>query len=81
VARGLRSAGFDVPIEAPRRLVVEAINSLPPEFALAMDNVAITVEEVAGDEIANGQAIFDVYIGVPLTTRLRWNIQPDKILI
>jgi predicted Zn-dependent protease with MMP-like domain len=72
------SGGVDVPLEAFRQLVAEALDSLPEAFGRAMDNVAVTVEEEA-----EGRDLFGLYIGVPLTRRRyrEWTVHPDRIII
>jgi predicted Zn-dependent protease with MMP-like domain len=70
--------GFDVPLEQFEELVAEAVDSLPEEFGRAMSNVAVVVEEEA-----QGQRLFGLYQGHPLTHyRIRqWSVHPDKIII
>jgi len=46
--------------------VGDALDSLPEEFLKAMTNVVIAVEEEA-----EGRDLFGLYLGVPLTKRLR----------
>jgi predicted Zn-dependent protease with MMP-like domain len=75
------AGGLDVSLSEFRRLVADAIDGLPAEFQRAMDNVAITVEDVADAKIADGRELFGVYIGTPLTKRRLWNVHPDKIII
>lgn len=67
-------------------LVVEALDSLPPEIAAAMENVDVVVEdqppahELAG--LPPGVTLFGLYQGVPLTGRGQYgNALPDKISI
>jgi predicted Zn-dependent protease with MMP-like domain len=57
----------------------EAIESLPPELARAMSNVAIVVE----DEPPPGMPLLGLYQGVPLTSRTSGysGALPDKITI
>jgi predicted Zn-dependent protease with MMP-like domain len=76
-------SAFEVSAKEFGAMVAEVLDTLPEEFARAMDNVAITVEDVASDEVAKGQTILGVYIGVPLTLRRhwQWNVHPDKIII
>src|SRR5436189_2308595 len=56
----------------------EALDSLPPELRDAMSNVAIVIE----DEPPDGQPLFGLYQGVPLTRRTSaYAALPDKISI
>lgn len=72
------AVGVHVSLEDFELLVADAVDSLPEEFGRAMTNVAIVVEEEA-----EGQPLFGLYQGHPLTyARLRqWSIHPDKIII
>jgi len=68
-------------------LVERAFDGLPPELASLLDNVAIVVEDwpeystplVSGD----GEALYGLYEGIPLTERGAgyYGILPDKITI
>jgi predicted Zn-dependent protease with MMP-like domain len=71
-----RDDGFDVPIAEFQALVVAATDALPLEFRSAMDSLVISVEEAPD----HGEA-FGRYVGVPMTKRRLWNIQPDKIIL
>src|SRR5689334_9324676 len=57
----------------------EAVESLPPELATAMSNVAILVE----DEPPPGMPLLGLYQGIPLTLRTSGysGALPDKITI
>jgi predicted Zn-dependent protease with MMP-like domain len=71
---------IDVPRAAFEHLVSEALDSLPPELAGLMDNVAIFVE----DDPPPGQSLFGLYEGVPLTSRSSSSYMmamPDRITI
>ena len=59
-------------------LVGDALTGLPAEFAAAMENVAIIIEDHA-----EGQNLFGLYEGVPLTRRGAYYgaVLPDKITI
>ena len=60
-------------------LVADALDSLPPELARLMDNVAIFVE----DEFTGERDLLGLYEGVPLTERdsaYRF-VSPDRITI
>jgi predicted Zn-dependent protease with MMP-like domain len=72
------SDGFDVPIDEFKKMVADAVDSLPEAFGKAMTNVAIVIEEEA-----QGRKLFGLYQGHPLASyRLRqWAIHPDKITI
>src|SRR5262249_47593577 len=59
-------------------LVSDALDTLPPELAALMDNVAVFVEDQARD-----RELLGLYEGVPLTERdsaYQW-IAPDRITI
>jgi len=72
------------------RLLAEALEQLPEEFAAALDNVAIVVEdEPQVDDLASvglepeeGDELFGLYLGVPLTERDSFYSElPDRIAI
>ncbi|MBX6388894.1 MAG: metallopeptidase family protein [Frankia sp.] len=67
----------DVAPERFEELVVEAIDSLPPELGRQMSNVAVLVEEGTPD------GLLGLYEGVPLTERGDWYsaVLPDRITI
>ncbi len=56
---------IDVSREDFEELVADALDSLPPELAKLMDNVAIFVE----DDPPPGQNLLGLYQGIPLTER------------
>ena len=61
------------------QLVHDALETIPAEFANAMENVAVMVEEHA-----EGRALFGLYQGVPLTKRGPMSYGgafPDRITI
>lgn len=70
-------------------LVVEAIDSLPPEIHAWLDNVAIVVgeqptrEQLGQAGLRPGQLLFGLYVGVPKTQRgfTYGETVPDKIII
>ena len=73
-------------------LVEEAVTQLPEEFAEALDNVAVMVEEEPSDEDLEGVGIdpddpdrdelFGLYQGTPLTDRDSfYSALPDRVLI
>lgn len=71
------------------QLVEEALDSLPPEFAQALDNVAIMVEDHASREQLDDVELEDpyhllgLYEGIPLTERPNGyaGALPDRITI
>lgn len=71
------------------RLVAEAIDDLPEEFAAKMDNVAIVIEEEATPALKASmgmrpfERLLGVYQGIPLTQRSSGYslTPPDKIVI
>ena len=70
-------------------LVEEAFNRLPPQFATALDNVRIVVEDYPDDEVVDKMRLrskydlLGLYQGVPLPARGTWYgmtpSTPDKI--
>ena len=73
-------------------LVEEALVQLPEEFAEALDNVAVMVEEEPADEDLEGVGIdpedperdelFGLYQGTPLTERDSfYSALPDRVLV
>ena len=71
------------------RLVAEALDSLPPEFAERLENVDVVVEryptrrQLQAGGVPHGQTLFGLYEGVPLTARRASYglVLPDKITI
>lgn len=72
------------------QLVAEALELLPDEFAAELDNVAVVVEdepqaedlEAAGLEPEEGDELFGLYQGIPLTERDSFYAGlPDRIAI
>jgi predicted Zn-dependent protease with MMP-like domain len=72
-----------------RRLVAEAVDTIPRRFRRHLKNIAIVVEDepspglLAEMEIEPPDTLFGLYQGVPLTER-RWdygNTLPDRITI
>jgi predicted Zn-dependent protease with MMP-like domain len=62
-------------------LVAEALDTIPPELADLMDNVAIFVED---DAPPDDPALLGLYEGTPLTERDAWwasGSLPDRISI
>ena len=71
-----------------RQLVKEAMNSLPPEFAKKLDNVAVVIEDSPTKEklrrlkLPSWTLLFGLYEGVPQTKRGYYSgTLPDKITI
>lgn len=69
-------------------LVATALDSMPDEFAKAMDNVEVvvevwpTAEELAAGRVGTGSTLFGLYRGVPQTRRGNYvGALPDKIII
>jgi predicted Zn-dependent protease with MMP-like domain len=72
-----------------RRLVSEAIDTVPREFRKHLDNIAIVVEDEPSDELLDEMEIeppdtlFGLYQGIPLPQR-QWahgNALPDRITL
>jgi len=70
------------------KLVQEAINSLPSEFAKKLDNVSIVVQEAPSyyqltkTNLPQNSLLFGLYEGVPKTKRANYSgVLPDKITI
>jgi predicted Zn-dependent protease with MMP-like domain len=60
-------------------LVNDALAELPPQFAQAMENVAVIVEDHA-----EGRNLFGLYEGIPLTRRGPMSyggVMPDRITL
>ncbi len=72
-----------------RRLVSEAIASLPPHVAERLQNVEVVVEdrptreELAMAGVEPRETLFGLYTGTPLTERGSWYglVLPDKITL
>lgn len=70
------------------RLVGEALDSLPAEFAEKLNNVAVTIEDRPSSELLAEMRLppwallFGLYRGVPQTKRgIYYSSPPDKITI
>jgi len=72
-----------------RRLVSEAIDTIPREFRQHLDNIAIVVEDEPSDDLLDEMEIeppgtlFGLYQGIPLPER-QWahgNVLPDRITV
>ena len=75
--------------QAFESLVSKAIDELPEEFREKLQNVAIIIEDWPSDEllermeVRDGNTLFGLYEGVPLTQRGYFTepLYPDRILI
>ncbi len=78
-------AQIDEGLERFRELVSDALDSLPEEIAVLMDNVEIVVEDEPPRDYTRGWhsgTLLGLYHGIPLTQRERYgNVLPDKISI
>ena len=72
-----------------RRLVEEAIDTIPPKFSREVRNVAIVIEDAPSADLLDemdmepGETILGLYQGVPLPER-QWahgNTLPDRITL
>jgi len=68
------------------RYVDQAIQSLPPKFQAALDNIEIVVEDFPDPEVLDDMGaepgILGLYQGVPLPERMGGEVNlPDKISI
>lgn len=81
-----RSHGFSMPADEFEEAVNDALDSIPPKLARAMDNVAVFIEdryEPHPDEDPE-TVLLGLYEGVPLTERDSWwgaGSLPDRITI
>lgn len=71
-----------------RKLVEEALDTLPKEFAEKLDNVSVTVDDfptpyqIRKARLAPNMLLFGLYEGVPQTRRgTYYSAIPDKITI
>jgi len=71
-----------------RKLVSEAIDSLPSEFLMRLNNVAVvvqdapTVQQLRKLKLRPWAFLFGLYEGIPQTKRgSYWGVLPDKITI
>jgi predicted Zn-dependent protease with MMP-like domain len=69
-------------------LVSEALESLPPDIAAAMENVEVVVEDEPPAEVlgglSRGETLLGLYHGTPLTERgpeTYYGVLPDKISV
>lgn len=71
------------------RIVERVLDSLPEEFAELLDNVVVMTEDapsadvLAESEVPEGETLFGLYEGVPLTGRTHdyGLVPPDRITI
>ena len=71
------------------RIVEEVLDSLPEEFGELLDNVIVMTEDapsaqlLAESDVPEGEALFGLYEGVPLTDRTHEYglVPPDRITI
>ena len=70
------------------KLVGEALDSLPPQFAEKLDNVSVTVSDMPSyyqlqkTKLSPNSLLFGLYEGVPKTKRGSYSgVLPDKITI
>ena len=70
------------------RLVIQAVQELPPAFLERMDNLDIVVEDWAspaqliGSGIEDKEFLLGLYEGIPLPDRYDYNlVLPDKITL
>ena len=80
-ARNVERAEFE-------KLVLRALETIPEELTLYLDNVDIVVDDLptrdqlAGNCIAEGELLLGLYEGVPLTERYDYGeVLPDKITL
>jgi predicted Zn-dependent protease with MMP-like domain len=76
-----------IPPREFERLVEEALDSLPPQFAELLENVAVVVEQEPSDDdldlVEEGGELLGLYRGVALTRRTHDMLPhlPDQISI
>jgi len=70
------------------KLVVEALDGLPPQFAEMLENVAVVVEEEPDPAVlvemgmGEDEELMGLYLGVPLTERdSQYQSLPDRVAI
>jgi predicted Zn-dependent protease with MMP-like domain len=66
------------------RLVIEALETLPPFFQEVMSNVELVVEDWPSREqlgsFADGGMLLGLYEGIPLTERYDYNLVPPDVI-
>ena len=70
---------FEISNERFEELTSEALDSLPPELAAHIENLAVIV-----DDQAKGRPLFGLYEGIPLTKRgpISYSaVMPDRITL
>jgi predicted Zn-dependent protease with MMP-like domain len=79
---------MDMSDEMFEKLIARAMDELPREYIEQLDNVAITYadnptpEQLAKQEVKQGQLLLGLYEGIPRTQRGSYNmVLPDKITI
>ena len=79
-----------MPLARFRKVVAQALDSIPPEIRRRIDNVAIVVEDAPSKQTLRGfgldperDTLFGLYQGVPLSKRssLGYSALPDRITI
>jgi len=80
VSLNVRESGLVVEVSEERfeQFVSDALDSLPPEFASRIENVAVVVEEGSARS-----SLLGLYEGIPLTKRTLGysGVAPDRITI
>jgi predicted Zn-dependent protease with MMP-like domain len=66
-----------------KKLIVEALESLPPQFKEKLENVDIVLEEDMPRDFRKGSMLLGLYSGIPLKKRSVWHSGnfPDKITL
>lgn|SRR3990172_3030716 len=71
-----------------KRVILEALEELPPEFRQALDNIDIQVrwrptpDELRSARVRPGGDLFGIYQGVPITRRSHFDsLRPPDIII
>jgi predicted Zn-dependent protease with MMP-like domain len=75
-----RGGGMDITRERFEELVVRALDSIPPDLASRMENVAVVVADEAVNFSGAGD-LLGLYEGIPLTKRDHYRGTPDRITI
>ena len=71
------------------RIILQALEQMPPHFREALDNIDIQVQwrpspgELRRAGLRRGQSLLGLYVGVPLPSRSHYNslTLPDTIII
>ena len=66
-----------------KKLVIEALKSLPLPFRKKLENVEIVIEDSMPSNLSNKEIVLGLYRGIPLKKRSIWYnaVLPDKITI